>query len=203
MHKQQDLFHHAALAELTDAQLFSQSYRFVALDVETANANQGSICQLGLAMVDHSGTIETASFMIDPEVRFATFNIQLHGIGPETVAGQPRFVDVINPLRDFLGRHPLVQHSPFDQKAISGACQRYDLPDLKARWLNSVIIARKAWPQLRGNGGHGLGNLKKVLGLDFRHHDAAEDARAAAQVVLLAEAETGYNFIDSTRQGSD
>lgn len=196
MRNQPDLFHQAALAELTDVQLFSQTYRFVALDVETANNNRGSICQLGLAMVDHSGAITTASFMIDPEVQFATFNIQLHGIGPETVAGQPRFIDVIEPLRDFLTRHPLVQHSQFDQKAISGACQRYNLPDLKARWLDSVQIARKAWPQFRGNGGHGLANLQKVLRLDFRHHDAAEDARAAAQVILMAEDETQSNFID-------
>ncbi len=196
MHNQPDLFHQAALDELTDAQLFSQTYRFVALDVETANNNRGSICQLGLAMVDHSGVIKTASFMIDPEVHFAAFNVQLHGIGPETVAGEPRFIDVIEPLRDFLTRHPLVQHSQFDQKAISGACQRYNLPDLKARWLNSVQVARKAWPQFRGNGGHGLANLQKVLRLDFRHHDAAEDARAAAQVILLAEDEIQCNFID-------
>ena len=49
---------------------------------------------------------------------------------------------------------------------------------MKSFWSDSVAIARKAWPDLRGNGGHGLGNLKKVLGLNFRHHDAGEDARA-------------------------
>ncbi|MEC8196914.1 MAG: exonuclease, partial [Pseudomonadota bacterium] len=52
---------------------------------------------------------------------------------------------------------------------------------------DSVKIARKAWPEFRGNGGHGLGHLKKALGLQFHHHDAGEDARAAAEVVLLAE----------------
>ncbi|AZV78588.1 exonuclease [Parasedimentitalea marina] len=176
--------------------LFSRTYRFVALDVETANGDSGSICQLGLAMVDHDGVIQTASFMIDPEVRFAPFNTQLHGIGPDTVAGQPRFGDVIEPLRDFLTRHVLVQHSQFDQKAIGAACRRYDLPNLSTRWLNSVQVARKAWPQLRGNGGHGLGNLQKVLRLNFKHHDAAEDSKAAAQVILLAEAELGFNFIE-------
>lgn len=196
MRKQLDLFHQAAVISQAGGPLFSRSYRFVALDVETANANRASICQLGLAMVDHNGAIETASFLIDPEVRFAPFNVQLHGIGPDTVKGQPRFIDVIDTLRDFLTRHLLVQHSQFDQKAISAACQRYDQPDLNARWLNSVQVARKAWPELRGNGGHGLGNLQKVLTLDFQHHDAAEDSRAAAQVILLAEAETGSNFIE-------
>ena len=196
MRKQLDLFHRAEVTAQTSGSMFSRSYRFVALDVETANTNCGSICQLGLAMVDHDGAIQTASFMIDPEVQFAPFNTRLHGIGPDTVAGQPRFNDVIEPLRDFLARHLLVQHSQFDQKAISAACQRYDLPNLNARWLNSVRVARKAWPQLRGNGGHGLGNLQKVLRLNFKHHDAAEDSKAAAQVILLAEAELGFNFIE-------
>ncbi|PWK61977.1 hypothetical protein C7455_1012 [Roseicyclus mahoneyensis] len=54
-------------------------------------------------------------------------------------------------------------------------------------WRDSVHVARAAWPELRGNGGHGLARLKKHLGLTFEHHDAGEDARAAAEVVLRAE----------------
>nr|WP_239450588.1 hypothetical protein [Loktanella sp. S4079] len=45
--------------------------------------------------------------------------------------------------------------------------------------------------QIRGNGGHGLANLKKVLGLQFKHQDAGEDARAAAEFTLKAEASMG------------
>lgn len=52
-----------------------------------------------------------------------------------------------------------------------------------------MTIARAAWPGLKGNGGHGLANLKQHLGLEFQHHDAGEDARAAALVVLRAEVE--------------
>lgn len=54
-------------------------------------------------------------------------------------------------------------------------------------WCDSVHVARAAWPELRGNGGHGLASLKQHLGLEFDHHDAGEDARAAAEVVLRAE----------------
>lgn len=54
-------------------------------------------------------------------------------------------------------------------------------------WQDSVTVARKAWPELKGNGGHGLASLKGHLGLSFDHHDAGEDARAAAEVVLHAE----------------
>ena len=59
-----------------------------------------------------------------------------------------------------------------------------------------VEIARRAWPEFKGNGGHGLGHLKQALSLQFHHHDAGEDARAAAQVVLHAEIKTGRSFVE-------
>ncbi len=55
-------------------------------------------------------------------------------------------------------------------------------------------IARRAWPEFSGNGGHGLAHLKQALALDFVHHDAGEDAKAAAMVVLRAEAQTGLRL---------
>lgn len=197
----QGLFRDSAKATLAadcagTSRLLNGTYRFVAVDVETANGDRSSICQLGLAGVDAQGGIETASVLVDPEAAFAGFNTQLHGIDARTVRGQRRFPDIIQPLRAFLQRHPLVQHSGFDRGAINSACQRYGLPGIEAEWFDSVGIARRAWPELRGNGGHGLGNLKGFLGLDFRHHDAGEDARAAALVVLHAERHTGQNFAD-------
>ena len=54
-------------------------------------------------------------------------------------------------------------------------------------WRDSVQVARRAWPELKGNGGHGLSMLKKHLGLQIKHHDAGEDARTSAEVVLHAE----------------
>jgi DNA polymerase-3 subunit epsilon len=179
-------------------QMLERNLRFVALDVETANGDAASICQIGLALVEASGAMETFSFFIDPEEDFAPFNTRLHGISAMTVAGCPNFPLVFEPLRPFLRRHPLVQHSTFDERAIAAACKAYGLAAPDLRWHNSVQAARTAWPELRGNGGHGLGSLKTHLGLEFQHHDAAEDAKAAAQVVLLAEKKTGADFFDGS-----
>lgn len=173
-----------------------QTFRFVAIDVETANNNQGSICQIGLALVDEAGEITTVDLLTDPEMEFFSFNVDLHGVSAEKVKGQPTFPEHLRQLRPFLERHPLIQHSSFDQRAFAAACDRYNLPLLRSQWHDSVVIARRAWPELKGNGGHGLGNLKTHLGLEFEHHNAAEDARAAAEVVLKAEAHAGQSYID-------
>ena len=175
-----------------------QAFRFVALDVETANSDPSSICQIGLAFVDHSDGIKSTSLLIDPEDGFDDFNSDLHGIDETKVAGEPTFAEAVQVLRAFLERNTLVQHSSFDKRAFDGACNRYGLPKLRATWIDSVSISQRAWPELKGNGGHGLANLKDFLNLDFQHHDAGEDANAAAQVVLMAENHTGKTFAELT-----
>jgi len=169
-------------------------FRFIALDVETACSDAASICQIGLACVWPDNRIHTYSTLVNPGNRFDPFNIQLHGIGPGHVVGAPRFDQILALLFPILSRHHLVQHSSFDRHAVNAASLGCGINAPDFRWVDSVTIARRAWPELRGNGGHGLGNLKKVLNLDFRHHDAGEDARAAAQVILRAEEHLGLPF---------
>lgn len=162
-------------------------FQFVALDVETACGDSASICQIGIACVGYDESIRTWSTYVDPQMPFATFNIDLHGIGPDTVKDAGTFAQVWPKMLPLLSRHPMVQHSRFDEKAISAACKAHGLLRPRLTWHDSVTIARAAWPELKGNGGHGLANLKQVLNLDFHHHDAGEDARAAAMVVLRAQ----------------
>lgn len=150
-------------------------FRFIALDVETASSDAGSICQIGLACVASDNSIHSFSTLVNPGTRFDAFNTQLHGIGPEHVAGAPRFGEALGDLFPLLSRHHLVQHSSFDKRAVAASCQSCGLEAPNFRWSDSVQIARRAWPELKGNGGHGLGNLKKVLRLDFHHHDAGEE----------------------------
>ncbi|MDF2231605.1 exonuclease domain-containing protein [Albimonas sp. CAU 1670] len=170
------------------------AYRFVALDVETACGPVSSICQIGLACVRHDGGIESWSTFVDPGAGVAFTNTWLHGIGRAHVAGAPAFPDALDLLAPLLGRQPLIQHSGFDSRTVAAACALAGREAPAWLWLDSVRIARAAWPEFKGNGGHGLGHLKKALALDFLHHDAEEDARAAAQVVLKAEERLGLPF---------
>ncbi len=172
----------------------SGEFRFIALDVETANSNNFSICQVGLACVRHDSSMEIYSQHIFTDESFSDFNVGIHGIDEDTIQNAPSFTDVLERLRPLLEVHILIQHSNFDKQAMDSACHYHELEKLKTSWLDSVKIARRAWPEFVGNGGHGLANLKAELDLKFRHHDAAEDARAAAEVVVLAETRLGKEF---------
>ncbi len=161
-------------------------FRFFALDVETANNDRGSICQIGVACVRPDNSVETWVTYVDPQVERWVFTY-LHGISARTVQGAPTFSEVLPVLRDALNGATVYQHSGFDRSAVAAACGNCGLSVPEWDWRDSVHVARAAWPELRGNGGHGLASLKQHLGLMFEHHDAGEDARAAAEVVLRAE----------------
>lgn len=161
-------------------------FRFFALDVETANHDRGSICQIGVACVRPDNSIETWVTYVDPQVDRWVFT-WLHGISARTVRGAPTIAEVLPALGDALSGATVYQHSGFDRSAVAAACGNCGLPVPPWDWRDSVHVARAAWPELRGNGGHGLASLKQHLGLVFDHHDAGEDARAAAEVVLRAE----------------
>ena len=59
--------------------VLSETYRFIAIDVETANSDASSICQIGLACVGETGVEEVVTLLIDPRCHFAGMNIQIHG----------------------------------------------------------------------------------------------------------------------------
>ena len=64
--------------------------------------------------------------------------------------------------------------------------EKYGLSDIDTHWLDSAMIVRRAWPNQFGQRGWGLANVARFLGMQFRHHDALEDARMAAEIVLHA-----------------
>jgi len=164
----------------------SGPFRFVALDVETANHDRASICQIGVACVRPDNSIETWMTYVDPCTSTWAFT-GLHGISQCTVRGAPKFADALSILEIPLGDVTIYQHSGFDRNAFRAACTLLRRDEPLWIWQNSVTVARRAWPELKGNGGHGLASLKTYLRLSFDHHDAGEDARAAAEIVLHAE----------------
>jgi DNA polymerase-3 subunit epsilon len=50
--------------------------------------------------------------------------------------------------------------------------------------LDSVRVARKTWQYLEG--GYNLANLACYLDIEFRHHDALEDAIACGKIIVEA-----------------
>lgn len=162
---------------------------FVAVDVETANSNVSSICQVGIAVVRSAKITDVWTQLVDPDDFFDPYNTAIHSIDHNMVRGCPRFEEICDKVAEYLGE-TVVSHTFFDRRAISKAfseCGRsldYEI------WIDSAQVARRAWPDKYALRGYNLGNVARDLGIRFRHHDAGEDARAAAEIVLRAYTDT-------------
>ena len=159
---------------------------FNAIDVETANYSRSSICQIGIAKVVDGAVVDRWSTLVNPEDEFIGHLTRIHGISPEHVAGAPTMPEIREALRQRLKGQVLFAHSSFDRSAFDMAMDKYNLEPLQVYWLDSIKIAQMAWPDLGGKGGYGLKNLAHYIGYEFQHHNAEEDAVAAAEVVLAA-----------------
>ncbi|MGO3931803.1 exonuclease domain-containing protein [Rhodopseudomonas pseudopalustris] len=167
---------------------------FIALDVETANADFGSICSIGLVHFRAGEVFKSLTILVDPEDDFDPVNIGIHGIRPEDVAGKPTMARVFPVISTALQDTAIVHHSPFDRTALARAAGKYGTGGLPCTWLDSLQVARRTWTGLRDDGGYGLANLARAFGIHFKHHDAAEDARAAGLVLLRAISEGGVTL---------
>lgn len=169
---------------------------FVAVDVETANAEPGSICQIGFARFARGRLIDNWAWPIHPQTYFSAANTAIHGLRPGDVTHAPDWAGVYDRVAELLAGRIVVSHTAFDVTAITRACLTHGRPPIDAEWLDSARVARRAFPTLKARGGHGLARLAAHLGLAFSHHDAGEDARVAGQVLLAAVAETGRSVAE-------
>ncbi len=178
------------MAEVTD---------FVALDVETANADFASICSIGLVHFKQGQVFKSLTILVDPEDDFDPVNIGIHGIRPEDVRGRPTMAKVFPVIGEALRDSAIVHHSPFDRTALARAAVKYSTVGLPCTWLDSLQVARRSWAGHREDGGYGLANLARLFQIQFKHHDAAEDARCAGLIVMRAINDTGiplHSWID-------
>ncbi len=168
---------------------------FVAIDVETANPDMASICQIGIARFEGGQLVETWSSLIDPEDWFCPMNMMVHGIEPEMVEGQPKLPEVAGRVSAMLAGRISVHHTHFDRVAVSRAFSKYELPEVQTTWLDSAKVVRRTWQEVARKG-YGLGNVCEMIGYQFDHHDALEDAKAAGQVMLAALRESQISLDD-------
>jgi DNA polymerase-3 subunit epsilon len=170
------------------------SIDFVAVDFETANSFRGSPCAIGLVKVKGGQIVdEHSSFIRPPDANgpedFDDFNIAIHGIKWTDVANAPRLADVWAANAVFFDNLPLVAHnSAFDMSVIreTFALEEYAWPEFK--YACSLVLARRflTLPSFS------LPFVALDLGVETgRHHDALDDARTCASIILALSKTNG------------
>ena len=166
---------------------------FVVVDVETANADLSSICQIGIASFRDGVLADCWVSLVNPDDYFSPINVSIHGIDEDQVKDSPTWDDVFPQVASRLRGKIVVSHTPFDRAALAKACERYSLTTCECIWLDSARVVRRAWPQF-SRSGYGLSNVAACFAIDYKAHDALEDARCAGLLILRAISETGRSL---------
>ncbi|MBB3111455.1 DNA polymerase III epsilon subunit-like protein/stress response protein SCP2 [Paenibacillus phyllosphaerae] len=155
---------------------------FVAIDFETANSNRSSACSLGLVQVSGGRIVKEQVWLINPMQRFDAVNIGIHGITPAMVAGQPTFREIwpeISPLlRD---RHVVAHNASFDMSVLRYCLDEASLPYPTFQYFCTYAVSKRLLPDLPS---YRLNAMAELYGIRLKHHDALDDARAAAILLL-------------------
>lgn len=166
--------------------------RIIALDFETANPRPGNACQLGLAWIEDMRVTRVESRLIRPRDMQFTFT-WVHGIAAHHVESAPEFPAILAEFHDELdGALVLAHNAGFDSGVMQGCAQRYRLRTPPMNFLCTLMLARRVWPDLPSKA---LKSVAAYLGISFTHHDAAEDARACAQIAIAAAQDIGLTDI--------
>jgi DNA polymerase III subunit epsilon len=167
--------------------------KFAVIDVETANPSLSSICQVGVVHFVEGEIYDSWKSFINPEDYFDPINVSIHGIGADEVRFAPKWADIYPKICSVIQDNIVVSHTAFDRVSVARACERSGLKSHEFRWLDSAKVVRRMWPMFSRRG-YGLASVALQLGIQYRPHDALEDARCAGEVLLLAVAQSGLNI---------
>ncbi len=157
--------------------------RFVAMDFETASHRPDSACQIGLVVVDDGKIIAEHVQLIRPaSMYFSPGCVAIHGIHPHQVQDAPTWDSVWEQFQGLLEEFPIIAHNAsFDLNVLCGCMKAYGLTIPYLEYNCTRLLARRAWP---GMISYALKSLASSMEIEFKHHDALEDSRVCAAIVL-------------------
>lgn len=174
---------------------------FAALDFESAGDAPGltdAPIQAGIAQM-HGSEIQAAGFFrtyINPKRPVTWAAQKVHGITTTHLAEAPEMTGLWPEFRDRLAGRVVVAHGAGTEKRFLRAFPMHGF----GPWLDTIQLARRAWP---GLGDYTLEGLATRLGLraeldtlcpGLTFHDALYDA--AGSLLVLRAVITGANLLD-------
>ncbi len=183
--------------------------RFVVLDLETTglNIHKDQVIAIGAVVIENNEIKLNQQFerTLFRQLKQVDDTVLIHGISPEQVAmGEPAD-RVLTEFMQFADESVfLAYHAPFDQGMLSRALKRDLGTPLKHTFFDVADIASALFPSAevgRSMQNAGLDDWVDYFGLSVSNrHNAAADALATAEIMLILLREAEKQAIDTLAQ---
>ena len=159
---------------------------FAAIDFETATKHH--ICSVGIVTFENGKiTDEYHTLIQPPNNEYNWHNIQVHGITQNDTLHIPNFYHIYPEIKKRIYGKTLVAHNEsFDRNVLSKTMRDYNIEysdlNIANKWECTLKIYRA-----KGYSPANLNACCKIHGIELQHHQALSDARACAQLFLIAQ----------------
>ncbi|WP_127849148.1 3'-5' exonuclease [Lacticaseibacillus hulanensis] len=160
---------------------------FIAMDYETAAGQRATACSVALVVVRGSRVVDSFYSLINPEVRFSPYNVQIHHITPQMVQDAPTWPELWPHIQSFFTANQLVaaHNATFDVSVVRKSLERYHLAPAEFQYIDTVRTSKYFYPELPN---HKLDTVSRALHIDLEHHhNALDDSYACARILLQEE----------------
>lgn len=154
---------------------------FIAVDFETPNRKNDSICSMGITFVKNSEIIFNENELIDPETHFDYSNVKIHGITEKDVAGKPNFAAIWKKYLKYFNHYPIVMHNAdFDTSVLYKAAFYYNIimPDM------DFYCTKKLCEENYQMEKYSLSNICQCMGIELDHHNSGSDSLCTALIMI-------------------
>lgn len=203
-----DLFRWSGVDEDMDARALGD-LDYTVFDTETTGLDPSGgdeIIQIGAVRIVNRRLLRTESFdqLIDPLRHLPQKSVEIHGITPDMLVGQPTIDQVLPAFRAYVGDTVLVAHNAaFDMRFLelkeASTGIRFDRPVLDTLLLSAVVFSSHQV--------HRLEDIAERLGVSIvGRHTALGDAMVTGEVFLKMIpllAEKGIRTIGQARQAAE
>ena len=161
--------------------------RIVAIDFETANYSELSICSVGIVVFENDQIADTFYSLVRPPKGYGWFRpdwiTDCHGISHTDVYNAAEFPAVAPEIFARLSAADVVvaHNARFDMRVLRRIVDHFNLPCPVCDYLCTLTLSRRVWPGLKA---YSLDVLAAHIGHQFDHHKAQSDAEAAGRILL-------------------
>lgn len=165
--------------------------KITCIDFETANPFIGSVCAMGIAVIEDGKLTYTKNIPVKPHPKYGAFNkdnVRIHGITKESVKDAQEFDEVYASIKPLIENSMVAAHnSDFDIRALKDVLTVYGIEIPEFEYFCTVELAKSTWLGLKN---YRLHTVSAHLKHELKHHDAGEDAIACANIIISALKET-------------
>ena len=163
-------------------------YDFIAFDVETANNDNTSMCQIAFAFVKDGKIVDIWSSLINPPTDdFAPINVEKHSLTKAHVKNSPTFAQIVPVILPRLVDQSLVHYGGKDHKVLTETAEYYGIALPKLTFKDALTYARRKFEK------NPFDNYKLITLCNHyvihteHHHNAHYDAIMLANLLLAID----------------